>query len=197
MALLCCGATHAADSRTVLVVGDSLSAAFGINQSDGWVALLQRRLQTEFPGVTVVNASISGDTTANGLARIDAALTRHTPGIVIIELGGNDGMRGLPLKQMRDNLRQMIQRAQRAGAKVLLLGMRIPTNYGPAYTRAFESAYSELARQFSIPLVPFFLDGIALDPKLMQDDGIHPTAQAQQKMFDNVWPVLRPLLGGG
>jgi acyl-CoA thioesterase I len=184
----------AAEPRTVLVVGDSLSAAFGIDQAAGWVALLDRRLQKEFSYYTVVNASISGDTTSGALSRIDAALVRHKPRLVILELGGNDGLRGLPVTQIRANLEQLVQRTQRAGAKVLLLGMRIPANYGPAYTRAFENVYAELAKQFAVPLVPFFLDGVALDPALMQDDGIHPKAQAQQKLLDNVWPELQPLL---
>ncbi len=189
-----CGVAHAADTHTVLVVGDSLSAAYGIDQNDGWVALLSRRLQQESKSYQVVNASISGDTSNGGVNRIDAALRKHTPSVVILELGANDGLRGLPVKQMRANLARMIEKCRVFKARVVLIGMRIPTNYGAAYTESFASAYGELAKQYNLPLVPFLLDGVALDPKLMQDDGMHPRAEAQPKLLDNVWPHLMPLL---
>jgi acyl-CoA thioesterase-1 len=197
--IFCCGlavcfAANAAAPRSVLVVGDSLSAAFGIDQTAGWVALLERRLAREFSDYTVVNASISGDTTAGALSRIETALARHTPDVVILEVGGNDGLRGLPLREMRANLSRLIEKCLTFKTRVLLLGMRMPPNYGPAYTRGFEAMYRELARQYKVALVPFFLDGVALNPALMQSDGIHPNADAQQRLLDNVWPKLRPLL---
>jgi acyl-CoA thioesterase-1 len=155
---------------------------------------LERRLRKEFSDYTVVNASISGDTTAGALSRIDGALARHTPDVVIIEIGGNDGLRGLPLNQMRANLSRLIEKCLAFKSRVLLLGMRMPPNYGLAYTRGFEVMYRELAREHNVALVPFFLDGIALKPELMQADGIHPRVEAQQRLLDNVWPQLKPLL---
>jgi acyl-CoA thioesterase-1 len=194
LAFFASASATAGDTRTVLVVGDSLSAAYGIDQNDGWVALLRKRLKQESNGYDVVNASISGDTTAGGVNRLDAALARHTPAVVILELGANDGLRGLPVNQMRENLQRMIEKSLAYKARVVLVGMRIPTNYGIGYTQKFEAAYRELAKQFKIPLVPFLLDGVALDPDLMQDDGLHPRAEAQQRLLDNVWPQLKPLL---
>jgi acyl-CoA thioesterase-1 len=179
----------------VLVVGDSLSAAFGIKPEDGWVTLLGRRLRSEGYGYRVVNASISGDTTTGGLRRLPRALATHKPRIVIIELGGNDGLRGTPIAVLRRNLDQMIVLAQQAGARVILAGIQIPTNYGGPYTKAFAGVYPELARQHRLPLIPFFLENVALDPQLIQADGIHPTAEAQPKLLANVWPVLKPELG--
>jgi acyl-CoA thioesterase-1 len=186
--------TAAPAAPVVLVVGDSLSAGYGIKPQEGWVALLEGRLRTEGYGYRVVNASISGDTTTGGLRRLPRALASHKPAVVIIELGGNDGLRGTPIDVMRRNLVQMIELAQAAGARVILAGMQIPTNYGAAYTKAFAGVYPELAKRYGLPLVPFFLDGVALDPTLIQADGIHPTAEAQPKLLANVWPVLRPEL---
>ena len=184
---------HAAQ-RVVLVVGDSLSAAYGIDQDEGWVALLQQRLGKDYPDYRVVNASISGDTTRGGLGRIDAALRTHAPAVVIVELGGNDGLRGLPVKEMRTNLGAIITKSLAAQARVLLVGMRIPPNYGPLYTKNFEAVFTGLAQQFDVARVPFLLDGVALKFDLVQDDGIHPRAAAQPRMLENVWPHLTPLL---
>lgn len=183
--------------RTILVLGDSLSAAYGLRADEGWVALLQKRLRTQGYGYRVVNASISGETTAGGLQRLPRALELHKPDIVILELGGNDGLRGLPLTGTADNLRKMVELAKRADAEVLLLGMRIPPNYGPRYTEQFERTFRELAKREQLPLVPFFLDRVALREDLMQPDGIHPTAGAQPLLLDNLWPALRPLLRPG
>ena len=179
----------------ILVVGDSLSAAYGIRLEQGWVALLQGRLRSEGYGHRVVNASSSGETTGGALARLPRALERHRPAVVILELGGNDGLRGLPVADVRRNFEALIGLSREAGAQVLLVGMRIPPNYGPAYAGAFEKLYGELARAQRLPLVPFFLDGIALDDSLMQADGIHPNAAAQPKLLGMVWPKLQPLLG--
>ncbi len=183
-----------ATQRVVLVVGDSLSAAYGFDQDEGWVALLQRRLEKEYPGYRVVNASISGDTTRGGLGRIDAALRAHAPAVIVIELGGNDGLRGLPVKEMRNNLSAIISKSLAINAQVLLVGMRIPPNYGPLYSKGFEAVFADLAKQFVIARVPFLLDGVALKPDLIQDDGIHPRAVAQPRLLENVWPYLAPLL---
>lgn len=186
-------ATPAAQ-RTVLVIGDSLSAAYGLSASQGWVALTAQKIAKEKPGWRVVNASISGETTAGGAARVAAELKRHQPAVVIIELGGNDGLRGLPLKQTRDNLMKMIVAAQHAKAKVLLVGMRLPPNYGLDYTRGFENMYRELASQHKTALLPFLLQPVATDRNAFQSDQIHPTAAAQPKLRDHVWPALSPLL---
>lgn len=176
---------------TLLVMGDSLSAAYGIERESGWVQLLDERLADE---VKVINASISGETTSGGATRLPELLRQHQPDIVLLELGGNDGLRGLPPQQMRANLAQMIEASQQAGAQVLLLGIRIPPNYGQAYADAFSQVYRTLAERYDVPLVPFVLEGIALDDSLMQDDGIHPTAEAQPRVLDNVWPALEKLL---
>jgi len=186
--------SQAEESPVILVVGDSLSAAHGIDQNDGWVPLLQQRLRQQGYPYRVVNASISGDTTAGGLARLPAALRQSRPGIMILELGANDGLRGLSLSRAHDNLALMIDLARQAGARVLLLGMLIPPNLGPAYTEKFQVMYQQLAKQKQLPLVPFFLDGVADDRELMQDDGLHPNELAQARMLDNVWSKLRPLL---
>ena len=174
----------------MLVVGDSLSAGHGITLEESWVALLGERLRSKGYGYAVVNASITGDTTTGGLKRLPRALKVHQPAIVIIELGGNDGLRGTPVEVMRSNLAQMIELSQAAGARVILAGMQIPTNYGGPYTQAFASVYPELARKYHTGLIGFFLDGIALDIRLFQADGIHPTAEAQKILVDNVWPPL-------
>lgn len=177
-------------THTVLVLGDSLSAAYGIPRERGWVALLQQRL----PNSNVINAGISGDTTDGGLARLPTLLQKYQPDIAIIELGANDALRGFQIRRIRDNLAQMIQLCQKANAKVLLLGMKIPPNYGLHYTSDFYESYTLSANQFAVPLVPFFLDGVATHPELMQDDGLHPRSEAQQKILENVWKYLQPML---
>jgi len=163
-------------------------------ESSGWVALLAQRLQRERPDYSVANASISGETTAGGLARIGNVLARHKPAVVVLELGGNDGLRGLPVAAMKKNLSAMIEQAQKSGAKVLLVGVRMPPNYGEAYTRAFEQAYSELARRYRTALLPYLMEGFGEKPELFQPDRIHPTPAAQPAMLDNVWQALAPLL---
>jgi acyl-CoA thioesterase-1 len=183
-----------AAEKSIVVFGDSLSAAYGIASSRGWVALLGERVKRERPDYSVANASISGDTSAGGLARIDAALARHRPAVVIVELGANDGLRGLPLSQMKANLGTIIEHAQKSGARVLVLGMKLPPNYGEAYTRAFESAFIEVAKRYRAALVPFMLEGFADQPEFFQPDRIHPTAEAQPLILDRVWQGLRPLL---
>ena len=179
---------------TLLVVGDSISAAFGLDSRQGWVALLEERLAQEGFDHRVVNASISGDTSAGGAARLPALLTEHRPTLVIIELGGNDGLRGQPPAQLQQNLASMIDRSQAAGARVLLLGMRLPPNYGTRYTTAFAQVFVDLAEQKQVPLVPFFLEGVGGVQAMMQADGLHPAAAAQAKLLENVWPTLEPLL---
>lgn len=176
-------------------MGDSLSAGYGIRVEQGWVALLQNRLERAGYEYRVVNASASGETTGGALARLPRALDKHRPAIVIIELGGNDGLRGLPIADVRRNFESMLRLSQRSGARILLVGMRIPPNYGAAYTQSFHQLYGELAKRYRVALVPFFLDGIALDDGLMQDDGLHPNAAAQPRLLDTLWPALQPLLG--
>jgi acyl-CoA thioesterase I len=184
-----------AEAPVILVFGDSISAGYGLARVDqGWVALLQTRLRTQEYGYQVVNASVSGETTGGGLARLPRALMLHQPKIVVLELGGNDGLRALPVAQIRANLVRMVELATSAGAKVLLLGMRMPPNYGPDYTEQFRLCYSEIARDKKIPLVPFLLNDIALSPNLMQVDGIHPNELGQPQLLANVWPMLKPLL---
>ena len=179
---------------TLLVVGDSISAAFGLDSRQGWVALLEKRLQDEGFDHQVINASISGDTSSGGLARLPALLAEHQPQVVIIELGGNDGLRGQPPMQLQQNLALMVEKSQQAGAKVLLLGMKLPPNYGVRYTTAFAQVFSDVAQAKQVALVPFFLEGVGGVPGMMQADGIHPTAEAQTQLLDTVWPVLEPLL---
>jgi acyl-CoA thioesterase-1 len=176
------------------VFGDSLSAAYGIRQQDGWVTLLQQRLQQQRLDYTVVNASVSGETTSGGAARIAAALATHKPAIVIVELGANDGLRGLPLTQMSNNLTAIVGAAQKAGAKVLLIGMRLPPNYGARYTQEYEKSFTTLAQRYKCALVPFLLEGVAGKRELMQDDNLHPTAAAQPLILETVWKGLGPLL---
>lgn len=187
-------AAPAKKTRTLLVMGDSLSAAYGLSVQQGWVALTADRMHQQHPDWNVVNASISGETTAGGAARISGELQRHQPAVVVIELGANDGLRGLSLKQTRDNLERMLKAAQANQTKVLLIGMRIPPNYGPDYTRGFEATYRDLARQYQTALVPFLLEPIATDRAAFQADNLHPLAIAQPKLRDHVWPVLEPLL---
>lgn len=179
---------------TVLVVGDSISAAFGLETGEGWVSLLQRRLQEEGHDYRVVNASISGDTTAGGLSRLPALLREHAPDVVVVELGGNDGLRGQPPAQMKQNLAGMVSLAREAGARVALLGMRMPPNLGRRYTTAYAQAFDSLATEQALAYVPFFLDRVAGVAGMMQEDRIHPTAQAQKQLLDNAWVVLKPLL---
>lgn len=193
--LLLVAPVRADEPRTLLVVGDSLSAGYGIPTGLGWVSLLQKRLDQQGPGYRVVNASITGDTTSGGLARLPRALETHKPYIVILELGGNDGLRGLHYEEMRSNLQQMIRLSRRAGSKVLLLGMRMPPNYGPEFTRLYHQVFHQLATDEQVPLVPFFLDRVADDKSLMQADGVHPNAVAQPLLLDNVWAELAPMLG--
>jgi acyl-CoA thioesterase-1 len=180
--------------RTLLVFGDSLSAGYGIDASAGWVSLLDKRLRAEGYGYRVVNASVSGETTTGGLSRLPRALATHKPTLVILELGANDGLRGLPLASSRANLEQMLQACRVAGVPVLLLGMKMPPNYGPRYTAGFERLFKDLARTYRVPLLPFFLEGVALNPALIQTDGLHPTAAAQPRLLKNVWTALAPLL---
>ncbi len=187
-------ASSAAAAAPLLVLGDSLSAAHGIAATDGWVALLERRLQQTSPPRAVVNASISGETTAGGLARLPKLLADDRPALVVVELGANDGLRGLPLAEARANLAKILAAIRAAGAKALLVGIELPVNYGPQYRDGLRSMYRGLADEFNVPLLPFLLDGVALDPALMQDDGLHPTAAAQPKLLDNVWTVLEPEL---
>lgn len=179
---------------TVLVVGDSISAALGLDTRQGWVSLLQERLREGGFEHQVVNASISGDTTSGGLARLPALLSQHRPQLVIIELGGNDGLRGQPAAQLQQNLARMVDLSKEAGAGVLLLGMRLPPNYGQRYTEAFARTFADVAQDKQVPLVPFLLDGVGGVPGMMQADGIHPAVAAQDKLLDNVWPTLKPLL---
>ena len=193
LATLVSGMAHA-EAPVILVLGDSLSAAYGIPAEQGWVNLLQHRLaERGFPH-QVVNNSISGDTTSGGLSRLPAALTREQPALVILELGANDGLRGQPIMAMTANLARLIELAQQSGAKVALAEMRIPPNYGPLYTQKFQAAFGALAKRYHLALIPFLLEGVAGDPALIQDDGLHPRAKAQPRILDNVWPTLEPLL---
>ncbi|MBF8636577.1 arylesterase [Pseudomonas putida] len=192
LALYCLA--QSATAGTVLIVGDSISAGFGLDTREGWASLLQTRLRQEGFDDKVVNASISGDTSAGGQARLPALLAAHTPEVVVLELGGNDGLRGQPPAQLRQNLAAMIDQSRQAGAKVLLLGMQLPPNYGVRYTTAFAEVYKELAKDKQVALVPFFLEGVGGVPELMQADGIHPAQGAQQRLLENAWPALKPLL---
>ncbi len=188
---------RAKTQATLLVVGDSLSAEYGLRRGTGWVALLDKRLRDEGKAITVVNASISGDTTSGGLSRLPPLLTQHKPQMVLIELGGNDALRGLPLKTSQDNLESMVKAAQNQGAKVLLLGMQVPPNYGPQYAAEFSAMYAEVAKRHKVGLVPFFLKGVAdadNADSLFQSDRIHPVEAAHPIMLGNVWPALRKLL---
>ena len=188
---------RAKTQATLLVVGDSLSAEYGLKRGTGWVALLDKRLRDEGKSITVVNASISGDTTSGGLSRLPPLLAQHKPQMVLIELGGNDALRGLPLKTSQDDLESMVKAAQNQGAKVLLLGMQVPPNYGPQYAAEFSAMYAEVAKRHKVGLVPFFLKGVAdadNADSLFQSDRIHPVEAAHPIMLGNVWPALRKLL---
>ncbi len=180
--------------QTIVIFGDSLSAAYGISQEDGWVSLLQQRLKEQNLNHDVINASISGETTSGGLSRYAAMLETLKPSIVIIELGGNDGLRGLSTVETKNNLESMIQQTKKVNTKVLLLGMKIPPNYGLKYSRQFSENYQNLAQKYGIQLVPFFLEGVAGVPDLIQLDGLHPKAVAQAKLLENVWPILTKML---
>jgi acyl-CoA thioesterase-1 len=187
-------ASAAATTPTIMVLGDSLSSAHGIDERQGWVNLLRQKLEENGYPQTVVNASISGDTTQDGLSRLEDAIGHHRPDIVIVELGGNDGLRAFPIDAIRSNLSRIMETIRESGAKIVLAGMRMPPNYGPDYTDAFAQLYPDLAVRFHAALVPFFMEGVAMDPELMQGDGIHPNARGQPVLLGNVWPVLQPLL---
>jgi len=192
--LFAAAAAQAATAPTVLVFGDSLSAGYGIDVDQSWPALLQSRLESQGYEHRVINASISGETTEGGVTRIARALENFNPELVILELGGNDGLRGFPPDRMKANLQTIIETTKASGAAVIMLGIRIPTNYGPRYTGAFENVYRELADQLSVLWIEFFMEGIALNEELMQEDGIHPNASAQSILLDNAWPIIRQAL---
>ncbi|GLQ46957.1 arylesterase [Dyella lipolytica] len=195
LVLLCgIGAVQAAPTKTLIVFGDSLSAAHNIPVEAGWVHLLEVRLADMEPGWTVINASISGETSLSGRNRLPALLAQYHPRVVVIELGANDGLQGLPLTNLRTNLAAMVDAAQQAGARVLLLGIEMPVNYGPQYRDGLRAVYADLAREKHAALVPFLLAGVALNPALMQDDGLHPLAAGEPIVLDTVWPQLKPLL---
>ncbi|MNM68663.1 Esterase TesA precursor [compost metagenome] len=183
-----------AAAQTLLVVGDSISAGLGLDTGQGWVSLLEKRLKEKGYDYRVVNASISGDTSAGGLARLPALLAEEKPELVLIELGGNDGLRGMAPLHLQQNLAAMVSASRDSGAKVILLGMRLPPNYGERYTQAFAQVFQQVAEQQKVALVPFFLDRVGGNPQLMQPDGIHPAADAQPLLLENLWPTLKPLL---
>jgi len=185
---------HAAEPPTVLVFGDSLSAGYGVDVDQTWVALLQSRLKSQGYEHRVINASISGETTQGGMTRISPALENFSPDLVILELGGNDGLRGFPANVIKDNIRTMIDASRDFGATVVILGIKIPTNYGPRYRQAFENIYTELATELDVLWIEFFMEGVALNEELMQDDGVHPTTEAQPILLDNAWPTIREAL---
>jgi acyl-CoA thioesterase-1 len=191
--LLVAGTSHAQEP-TILIVGDSLSAGFGIDVDQSWATLLQSRLEEQGYEYRVVNASIGGETTEGGATRIDQALENFSPALVILELGGNDGLRGIPANRMRDNLENIISKSEASGAAVVMLGIRIPTNYGRRYREAFEKVFRDLATQHEIPWIEFFMEGIAFNEDLMQSDGIHPNATAQPLLLDNAWPIIMAAL---
>ena len=195
MLILLCAPVAGLAAPTILVYGDSLSAGYGVPRGQEWPSLLARRLDQLGYRHAVVNASISGETSSGGHTRIDHALAQHRPALVILELGANDGLRGLPVTEMRRNLAAIIEACRARQARVLLVGMRIPPNYGPRYTQEFHSSFRQLAQQYRIPLLEFLLDGVAGRRELTQDDGLHPTAAAQPRLLDNLWPVLAPMLG--
>ncbi|WP_434547597.1 arylesterase [Paracandidimonas soli] len=192
--LMAAGAAAETRGGTVLVLGDSLSAEYGIERGSGWVSLLEPRIRDTFPGVQIKNASISGDTTSGGLTRLPDALLQHDPAVVLIELGANDALRGLSLQATRENLARMITLSRESGASVILVGMQIPPNYGTRYSRQFRELFPELAQEYGAALVPFLLEGMASDSSLFQADGIHPNEAAQPLIADNVWPVLQSAL---
>ncbi|WP_321784581.1 arylesterase [Paraburkholderia sp. J94] len=191
-------ATQPAAAKPVIaVLGDSLSAEYGLPRDTGWVALLRQRLASERIDYSVANASISGDTTSGGLARLPLVLQRMKPSVVVIELGANDALRGVPLATTESNLRAIVAAVRKSHARPVLVGMYVPPNYGPDYTQQFHGVYGKLSKELNVPLVPFLLAGLADKPELFQSDQLHPTQQAQPLLLDNVWPTLKPLLGGG
>ena len=192
--MLACSLAHGSDEPTVLIFGDSLSAGYGIDVDQSWSTLLQERLRALGYEHRVVNASISGETTEGGATRIAAALERFKPELIILELGGNDGLRGFPPDRMRDNLETIVGLSKASGAAVVLLGIRIPLNYGPRYTQAFENVFREVAAAQGIRWIEFFMEGVALNEELMQADGIHPNADAQPILLDNAWPIIEKSL---
>ena len=192
--LLVAAGAQASGQPTVLIFGDSLSAGYGIDVDQSWASLLQARLEEQGYEHRVVNASISGETTEGGATRIDGALEKFTPDLVILELGGNDGLRGFPPQRMRDNLEQIVTRAKASGAGVVLLGIRIPTNYGQRYSQAFEAVFRDVAAEFDVQWIEFFMEGVALNDDLLQADRIHPTAEAQPILLDNAWPIISATL---
>ena len=183
-------------SPTVIVFGDSLSAGFGIDVDQSWTALLQSRLEKLGYEHRVVNASISGETTEGGAARIESTLSNFSPDLIILELGGNDGLRGFPPERIKDNLTRIIEQSKASGADVVLLGIRIPTNYGPRYTAAFEAVYRQVAEDRDVKWIEFFMEGVALNDELLQADRIHPNAEAQPILLDNAWPIISATLDG-
>lgn len=186
---------YGADAPTILIFGDSLSAGYGIDVDQSWAALLQTRLNDQGYEHRVVNASISGDTTEGGAARIDHAIATFAPSVIILELGGNDGLRGFPPARIRGNLDKIVTASKDSGAAVVLLGIRIPSNYGPRYSQLFEDVYRDIAETHAIPWIEFFMEGVARNEELMQNDGIHPNAAAQALLLDNAWPMIRDALG--
>ncbi|MDX1836153.1 arylesterase [Legionella taurinensis] len=181
-------------AKNIVVLGDSLSAGYGIDVQKSWVVLLSEKLKQEHQSYRIINLSTSGDTTSNGLRKLKPALQKYQPEVIIIELGANDGLRGLPVRQMKDNLEKMVIASQKTGAKVIVLATLLPPNYGSRYLDQFNKAYAELAKTYGIILVPMFLEGVAGDSELMQKDGLHPNERAQQRILDNVWPHLKPVL---
>ena len=194
LCLIWANSSRGDEEKTVLVFGDSLSASYGIKEEQGWVNLLSEKLRQAQSPYSVINASVSGETSSGGLSRLPAVLAEFQPSVVILELGGNDGLRGLPLTTLQVNLEEMVSLSQQAGAEVLLAGIQIPPNYGPRYTEPFYALFGEIADTEELPFVPFLIDGIPQQPELMQNDGIHPRAEAQHMILDNVWPVLAPML---
>lgn len=194
IAIFCLPASAQQPTPTLVVFGDSLSAGYRMPIEDGWVNLLSEKIEKFNIDVKVVNASVSGETTDGGLSRLPAVLETHKPAIIILELGGNDGLRGLPVASIKQNLIEMVQMSQAAGAQVILAGIQIPPNYGPRYTGPFIAQFEEIATSMELPFIPFLIDGIAQRAELMQDDGIHPKAEAQSMVLDNVWPTLEPIL---
>jgi acyl-CoA thioesterase-1 len=187
-------ASAAKDEPVILVVGDSLSAGYGIDIKQGWVTLLEQRLKTQGYGYRVVNASVSGETSVGARGRLQKLLELHRPGVMILEIGANDGLRGLPIAQTKDNLAAMLTQAKATGARVVVAGMQMPPNYGAKYTQEFAAVFVDVTKEHRQTLIPFFLDGVALDMQLVQADGLHPTAAAQPRLLDNVWKPLQPLL---
>jgi acyl-CoA thioesterase I len=195
LALAVPGVTHASsDTPILLVLGDSLSAGYGINKNEGWVTLLEKKIKTEGYGYQVVNASITGETTGGGLSRLQSLLTQYKPDLLLIELGANDGLRGFPISFMNNNLDAMVKLAKQHHTRVLLVGVQLPFNYGPRYTDAFEKTFLAVSHTHKIPLVPSLLGKVPLDENLMQKDGLHPNAAAQPQLLQQVWPSLQPLL---